>query len=205
MITIRSSHRGMSPPRPCCFPWAPAAPIAPARHRREERGEIRRRCADWARALRCCRRRPRAVFRSRRHASRDAQTTCAACERGIRFHQRLWRRPRQPARAARSQGSQGRRGARHGGFRQGARSRRCATWRKRSGLKFLRPTLAMARGRPVIFAGRSLAARQPCAPRKRRQRQRNPHRRAVRQLRLRAGRFRARGAIHARRARHRQQ
>ena len=48
-----------------------------------------------------------------------------------------------------------------------------------SGLKFLRPTLAMARAASRDFAGCSLAARRPCAARKRRHRQRDPRRRAV--------------------------
>ena len=69
------------------------------------------------------------------------------------------------------------------------------------GLKFLRPTLAMTRAGTVRTQGdRSLRADLARA-RKRRQRARRAHRRAVRQLQLPHRRLRARRAVHARRRR----
>ena len=86
-----------------------------------------------------------------------------------------------------AKGSQGRRRCTPPRFPARRRSRRCATWRQRSGLKFLRPTLAMARSRHACISQGDRSLRADLARRESgATRTRYPRRRAVRQLRLRA-------------------
>jgi hypothetical protein len=156
---------------------------------------------------------PRCHHCSRRTARRPqsdvgarlrAQDTGAARQPWLRVGERVRRRPAEPARAARGQGTQGRQAACHRGF--GPRTRRGAgrhVAHQRAQVHEADPGHGARRFRDL--AGRSLVAIEPGAPRKWRQRSRCPHRRVVRQLRLRPGRVRAGRAVHARRAGHRQQ
>ena len=204
MTSKRSAIAAVAAMALLSFPLAPIGATAREAVAAEESGEVRRRraarrqsrgAAEGGRAARC--RSPTSRTASRANYPRCARamdtspsaptaTISPACARSSRQRAHRWRR------------------AFHGGVGQGA-----GRGAGRHGGN-QRPQIPAAhaghgaRRHPVMSQGdrslrADLARRESGATGTR-----NPHRRVVRQLRLRAGRVRARCAIHARRAGHRQ-